>query len=346
MIWALAGVVVILNLGIGWLMGRFWSFRGTAMPALTRPEAYRIRELARGLAEHVADVHRDVKSHHGRVEQVSQGLLAFQTHRGDCPEESVLTAVSEILKINVGLQSRLMAAEEKLHDQSQQIESLMEHAWTDPLTGVPNRRAFDSALDRQIAEWERTGSAFSVIVVDADHFKAINDRQGHAAGDLVLRRLAELLEGTFRKMDLIARIGGEEFAVILPSTSGRNACRAAEHVREAVSQHEFQDENFRIRLTISLGVAEVASRDEAGSLLRRADQALYAAKQAGRNRTYLNEGQRCEPFRSDSPFQPAETPKEVVPKAQRDSQMSEGADMSAVCRSLRQSVAQIVEANA
>ncbi len=341
MAWA-AGLIVLVNLGLGWLLGRCRLFRGPAVPALARPEAYHIREVARDLVEHVADVHREVKTHHGRVEQVSQGLLAVQSGQRDDAEESVLSAVSEILKINLELQNRLMAAEGRLHDQSKQIESLMAHAWTDPLTGVPNRRAFENALERQVAASQRTGSPLSVVLVDADHFKAINDQLGHAAGDFALRRLAEMLEGGFRKMDLVARIGGEEFAVILPSTAGPHAARAAEHVRLAVAAQEIQNAEFQIRLTVSLGIAAADSGDDAGALLRRADQALYAAKEGGRNCTFLHDGQQCRLVgrRPNSP--PAGSPPSVAQGgSMEDSAVYDVSEINAACHSLRQSVAEI-----
>jgi diguanylate cyclase (GGDEF)-like protein len=294
------------------------------------------------VAENVANVNRDVKAYHGRVEQVSQNLLAARSNAQDRPAESVLAAVSEILKINVGLQNRLTTAEERLRDQSEQFESLMAQACTDALTGVPNRRAFNDALERQVAASQRTGASFSVIFIDADHFKAINDRHGHAGGDFVLRRLAEVLEATFRKMDLVARIGGEEFAVLLPSTSGFGACRAAEHARLAVASHEFNDEDARIHVTVSLGVAAADPGDDANALLRRADQALYAAKQAGRNRTYFHDGTRCEPVDAAPSSAPAATPCAPTPPAAHEPETRDDADVAAVCHNLRQTAAQLV----
>jgi diguanylate cyclase len=340
MVW-IAVLLIIVNLVVGWLLGRRWPTGRRGVPGLARGDARKIREVARRLAEHVATVNRDVQQHQGRVEEVNRDLLAAHSNDQDQPAESVLSAVAEILKINAALQSRLSAAEEKLQGQSKEIQSWMTQARTDSLTGLPNRRSFDDALQRQIAERQRTGTAFSLMIIDADHFKAINDRYGHLVGDSVLRSLAEVLEGRLRRMDTIARIGGEEFAVILPSTAGPNACHAAEHCRLAMASHSFQGEKLRLRLTVSVGVAAADSRDDGTSLLRRADQALYAAKQAGRNCTYFHNGQGCE--RVDADATPGDVP--ALPGSQK-SELDAQAELTAVCHGLRTSLAEAVHQDA
>ena len=136
---------------------------------------------------------------------------------------------------------------------------------------------------------------FSVVIIDLDHFKKINDQHGHPAGDAILRLLADLLGGTIRKMDTLARIGGEEFAAILPSTPSAGACRAAENCRRAVASQEFSWGELQLRLTVSAGVAVVDSSSDANELVARADRALYMAKQAGRNCVYLHNGRGCVP---------------------------------------------------
>ncbi|WP_326491136.1 MULTISPECIES: GGDEF domain-containing protein [Thermus] len=157
-----------------------------------------------------------------------------------------------------------------------------EQALTCALTGLPNRRAFELALAREISRAERYGTPFSLVLVDLDHFKRINDTLGHDYGDELLRRVARLLVDQVRREDVVARWGGEEFALLLPSTRAEDAQRIAERLRQVL-----QAQN--LGLTASFGVAEYVLGEEEDSLFRRADQALYRAKDAGRNRVEVAE---------------------------------------------------------
>lgn len=166
----------------------------------------------------------------------------------------------------------------------QLVARLADAARRDPLTGLLNRRGFDERLDSELARAERATEKRSIALVigDVDHFKEVNDRFGHPAGDAALSRVAEVLAGVGRRIDTVARLGGEEFAFIVPDTDAPNALELAERARLAV-ERAFAGEP--IPLTVSLGV--VASPDDgetAELLLAKADKALYAAKHAGRNR--------------------------------------------------------------
>jgi diguanylate cyclase (GGDEF)-like protein len=163
-------------------------------------------------------------------------------------------------------------------------------AVTDPLTGVFNRRTFLELADKEIARTRRTSSALSLVILDLDHFKAVNDRHGHQAGDYVLKRFVEVTKLCLRQEDLLVRYGGEEFCVLLPNTNAEDAFALAERVRKAVEFGAFvwksgRDETH-IPVTVSAGVAELdlPRLEEIGGLVSRADEALYAAKRAGRNR--------------------------------------------------------------
>ena len=171
-----------------------------------------------------------------------------------------------------------------ISDQRESLEAHRRENTCDHLTGIANRRTFFDAAELELLRWRRAPRPLSLVMIDADHFKRINDRHGHAAGDAVLRNLAGLLTHTFRQVDVAARIGGEEFAVLLPSTPLGAALGVAERLRKAVAEAQVPFEGRSLRYTISAGVATMDDRvDAIGELLKRADKALYAAKAAGRN---------------------------------------------------------------
>lgn len=158
----------------------------------------------------------------------------------------------------------------------------------DHLTGLLNRRAFFDAAELELQRWERSPRPLALVMVDADHFKQVNDSYGHAAGDAVLRHLAAGMCATFRAMDLIARMGGEEFVVLLPDTTAEGAQSVAARLCRRIASQHVDVEGQQIGYTVSAGVATM-DPGVAGieGLLKRADEALYRAKAAGRNRVAL-----------------------------------------------------------
>lgn len=165
---------------------------------------------------------------------------------------------------------------------------LYESAMHDPLTGVYNRRYLDDHLAAEFAFAARHGTALSLLLIDADHFKRVNDTWGHAAGDAALRTLAGHLQRSVRSEDMIARFGGEEFAVLARETSATGALAVAERIRKSVERTPVQLEAGKtVSLTVSIGVVHMGGTRaylSAHALLEAADEALYRAKEAGRNR--------------------------------------------------------------
>lgn len=177
------------------------------------------------------------------------------------------------------------ALNRRLLEQLQRVDelnrALAELATTDSLTGLRNRRAFDHSLALELAIVERHHSPLSLLMLDVDHFKRINDRLGHDAGDQVLQMIGQVLSAGARVIDIVARVGGEEFAVLLPNTGAQGALEVAERMRLAVVQ---APPGAHGGVTISIGVVTLQDGETASSLYARADAALYAAKEAGRNR--------------------------------------------------------------
>ena len=161
-----------------------------------------------------------------------------------------------------------------------------QQAVTDGLTGVYNRRWLDQMLPRLLQRSEQDEQPFCVLMIDVDHFRNFNDNYGHAVGDVALRIVADTLVKKVRPIDLVVRYGGEEFCVLLPETDLESGIGAGERLRKAIQKTEICDGSDRPipGITISAGLAERRAGESAGELLRRADQALYLAKEQGRNR--------------------------------------------------------------
>ena len=168
------------------------------------------------------------------------------------------------------------------------VETNRSLALHDGLTGLLNRRAFDEALSRALAQAFRAEKPLALLMIDLDHFKQLNDTHGHAVGDIVLQGAAAEIRGQTRGGDLTARYGGEEFAVILPDTDGPAAFRMAERVRKALADCVVDVGREQVRISGSCGVSATdLGYDTAEALIRSADEALYASKATGRNRTSL-----------------------------------------------------------
>ena len=196
-------------------------------------------------------------------------------------------------RIFAALRSKTSQAE--LAERNRQLESMLHHveslAITDPLTGLFNRRRFADVLRREVAVTRRYKNSLALLMIDLDHFKTVNDRFGHDAGDEVLRAIATALGSGLREVDLAARYGGEEFAVIMPHTTKANAEIVAQRVAAQIAALEHQFQGEKVALTASIGIAEVADLNEPNSenLIKAADVALYEAKRGGRNRIVLFE---------------------------------------------------------
>lgn len=161
-------------------------------------------------------------------------------------------------------------------------------ATTDELTGVANRGHFLESLADETRRVTRYAQPMSLAMFDVDHFKLVNDTFGHPAGDKVLQTIATITRDSFRNVDMVGRIGGEEFAVLMPATDLAGAKIACERVRQAIERAEIVSDDKIIRATVSIGVAELIKGEDAGILLARVDRALYGAKENGRNRVELS----------------------------------------------------------
>ena len=172
----------------------------------------------------------------------------------------------------------------RIEELSRQLEFAHQEARTDSLTELWNRKAFDEQLQIQAAIARRYKLPLTVVLIDVDHFKQINDTRGHAVGDAVLRELARRLRESVRDADLVARYGGEEFALLLPQTPLEGGVQVAERIRQQIAASPISAPASEVVLTASAGVAALQLSETAADLVHRADSALYQSKQTGRNR--------------------------------------------------------------
>ncbi len=195
-----------------------------------------------------------------------------------------LTKDSDRIELLARLRAHLKLAQTIRQLEASQRE-LRAQANTDPLTGLANRRFFDEIAGKELSLMRRQQDYFSVLMIDIDHFKAVNDTYGHPAGDEILKRVAATLSTNLREEDTVARIGGEEFVVCSPATNRLASIVLAERLRKAVESLTIEFDGKRIPVTISLGIAlRPLDGDDLQALLSVADERLYRAKQDGRNR--------------------------------------------------------------
>jgi len=251
-------------------------FGPAARPFLGPCSAALQREFFAGLSEPIGSVALAPLVRHGKLigsfNQASMDVRHFGPEAATDLLEHLAAVVAMCLE-NLRNQERL------------KIDGL-----TDVVTSAPNRRFFERRLLEEVGRWKRRREPLAMILVDIDHFKQVNDRHGHQAGDLALAQVARWLGEGLRDCDVLARFGGEEFVLLLPNTTHLQAATIAERLRERVACASITlDDRERIRLTASFGVAALAAEpaddqsDAGNSLVRRADRALYAAKGAGRN---------------------------------------------------------------
>jgi diguanylate cyclase len=189
------------------------------------------------------------------------------------------------------LQSELTASKQQVEKLHQELQSARGEALTDPLTGILNRRGFETKAQQTFADQTTLDKGLCILMVDIDHFKKINDTYGHLFGDKVIRAIAATLKSKVRGEDSVARLGGEEFAVMLPETDITGARIVAEHIRQSIERGKIRrlDTQEQIGgITISIGVAPYTGGVSVVNLLDQADKALYVSKKTGRNKTTVH----------------------------------------------------------
>ncbi|WP_010488023.1 GGDEF domain-containing protein [Pseudomonas sp. S9] len=238
-----------------------------------------LREQVDGLNVSVQEA-TDLNNLKDLVENRLSGLLGtmeqYQSQR-DERERQVTGHLQSLVE-------RVASMEQEATGFRQHIEEQRQKALIDPLTGLPNRAAWSERLEIELARWQRYNGHLLLAIIDIDHFKRINDAYGHLAGDKVLKIIASELQKRMRKTDFIARFGGEEFVVLLPSTPMEGGQQLIETLRSAIEKCPFPFKGEPVTITLSAGLSAFAEGDRSDEVFERADQALYRAKNLGRNR--------------------------------------------------------------
>ncbi len=255
---------------------------------LMTPELVEIGHMNTGRWRHIADTYAELG-----MMPANFPLDGFLYEREPAPQDysrvtlisaSALLVVSLAVWISIYFSRLNRALRQEIVERRRLQDDLERLANTDGLTGLPNRRFFMAQLMVELGRRKRYNHPLSVLMLDLDHFKQINDRYGHAVGDEVLKSFADTLSSCLRTQDMAGRLGGEEFAVFLPETGRQEAHPVAERIRGRTEQIRIPVGDSEAVVTVSIGLAQVEDGDDLQALLQRVDHALYAAKQGGRNR--------------------------------------------------------------
>lgn len=253
----------------------------------------RIEAAVGNLVKELATVGADARSYGAALDSFS-GTLS-QASSIDSLKEALASVLDETRRIEVAHRAIEERAQNTAHEMVELKENLAAmriEATTDPLTGIGNRKLFDRRLKELVAVAREEKQPISIIFVDIDHFKSVNDTFGHQIGDMVLKRVGETLVECVKGRDLSARYGGEEFVVLLPGTPIKGAYVVAEEIRKTMAEKKLTRKStgeVLRQITLSLGIAELRHNEEADEMVARADAALYTAKRTGRNRTMSGE---------------------------------------------------------
>jgi diguanylate cyclase len=255
----------------------------------------RIDNVGGQIVDEIEQVMSMIDAAVGSASQYTESLAHATQDLGSAKDRDGLRAIVETLvratrdmeENNTRLENSLKASKQEINQLQVNLEAVRNESLTDPLTSLANRKYFDQALEKVMAQSVSSGEPMTLLLTDIDHFKAFNDTFGHLTGDQVLRLVAIAVKQNVKGQDIAARYGGEEFAIILPNTPLRAALTVADHVRRAVMTKELMKRSTGEhlgRVTVSIGAAAMRKGETSQSLIERADNCLYAAKRCGRNR--------------------------------------------------------------
>jgi diguanylate cyclase (GGDEF)-like protein len=290
--------LILIGLNIYLLITLFFEYRKKSGPSkittvdleldnkITTSETF-IRKMLYELKENVAILSKEIEDHDNKLEDHKTNITDVSTLSTLKEiQETLAGEINNILDSNSKLNKNLKSAQYQIVEQQEDLTLLRKQVITDELTGLYNRRGFDNVIAKEFRRAKRYNRNLSMIIGDIDHFKKINDNHGHLMGDKILQVYSSILKKNLRESDICARIGGEEFAVILPEQDEESAINIAEKIRQLIMNSKFVIENVRINFTSSFGVASAKKSSTIKDLFKIADKALYQAKKMGRNMVF------------------------------------------------------------
>lgn len=256
----------------------------------------RLKEMLAGFVSHLSDFYESTGEYGGRMEQCAEKVA------GAASIDELSDVISELIRETRAMQARteksrsdlselrahVSQANAEINRLQKELEAKSEMVRHDPLTGALNRKGLDDAMEREIGRARRSGNPICVALIDVDNFKALNDTLGHRAGDDALIHLARVIQDTLRPNDTVARYGGEEFVVVLPDTQLEDGICVIQRLQRELTKRFFLHENRKLLITFSAGVALLNPGENPQIAIDRADEAMYQAKRAGKNRVYAS----------------------------------------------------------
>ena len=252
-----------------------------------RRDLKRAKSVARELEIISEQIRKSLTTHHSSIARFKDRVTELGSQQQEVAWQELCKEAEEMLKPTLRLAAQIAHAYDEIRQQTNHLMTFTELR-TDPLTRVSNRRALDECLENMFSLLHRYEQVFSISIFDIDHFKQVNDEQGHVQGDHILQRVARIIDDNVRDTDVVARYGGEEFVVVMPHTPLDGANIFSERLRAKIEA--------QIDLTVSGGVAQAVDGDTPQSLIARSDAASIARKAAGRNRVYQHTGCDIEPI--------------------------------------------------
>ncbi len=281
-VWSTCAVLV--GLICGFVLGT--SFALFNEPRRVKREKARLLKCLTQILQSTEQLNADVDSHNDKLATVRQSVREIRLDSDlNVVQNQLVEEIHSIVNSNRRLENDLTISKYQLRQRAEELDSTRSEARLDKLSGIANRRAFDEGIDFFFSRFESRQERFGVLLADIDHFKRVNDAYGHAAGDHVIQRIGAILKQSVRGDDLVARIGGDEFAVLLRGNGNADFPLLAARIRSIVAQSNiaFGDELSQTSVTVSVGVAVAKPGDNKASLMDRADKALYRSKELGRN---------------------------------------------------------------
>jgi len=249
-----------------------------------------LRAVIANLSRVISDLKKDMEDQDSSLVSHKNNIAKAQTIDDYVEIAAILIGeIGSMIESNRSVREKLKNAEEIINEQNRNLAKLVTETMTDHLTTVLNKRGFDKRLEEEYIRYKRYDGKLSLITLDIDHFKEVNDNYGHLFGDKALRSFAQLLRKNIREADILARVGGEEFSILLPETDLEGAVNAAEKIHGILNNSIIKIDGKRIKLVASFGVAVLRQGESKLDFIDRGDQALYLSKKEGRNRVSSEE---------------------------------------------------------